>query len=206
MNPISAICNVYNEAEYIAEAFRLIRPYVDDFVVADQGSTDDTVEIASEFTDKIVRFPRVYYGYAYIHQAALLATHRWVMKIDPDERYDAEILDNLGRCIAQDADMVKFRIEYGGDSKSLVTRLWKKDRIIWTDSFDAVLCEMPGRTFSEYVWDHGKIVNLRSRESVPERYRIEGAKRLLARYGDTNVEPYNNYAAYYSMIVNGETV
>jgi len=201
MNPISVIVNVHNEEEYLEEAFGLLAPYVDDFVVVDQGSTDRTVEIARKFTNKILLFPRVYYSYAYIHQAALLANHEWVFKPDPDERYDTELLEKLGEYISWDnySDILAFRMIYGGDDLSSCPRLWRKSRVIWTDSFDAVAYNAENLVV-RHIDDGVRIRNLRTRESAGERYRIEGAKRLLARYGDTEVEPYKNYCAYYREI------
>jgi len=204
MNPISVVVNLYNEGEYLEESFTQLSAHVDEFVVIDQGSTDNTVEIARQFTDKVFLFPRVYYSYAYISQACLMARNEWVFKPDADERYDPKILDALPKMLEADNDMIQFRMEYGGDSESFVTRLWKKSRVLWTDSFDSVPCLLEGCTPSTYTWDHGKVVNLRTRESAPKRYRIEGAKRLLARYGDTEVEPYKNYCDYYRRIISGE--
>lgn len=199
MNPISVICNVYNEEEYIADAFDALMPYTDEFVVIDQGSTDATVKIAREYTEKVYRFPRVHYGYAYIHQAALMAENEWVLKCDPDERWDEELLKQFAALISMKPDIIRFHMEYGGDSLSLAARLWQKSKVLWTDSFDAVAYNEESLVILDI--EHGKITNLRTKESAPDRYRVEGARRMLARYGDTTVEPYANYCNYYKRII-----
>jgi len=201
MNPISAICNVYNEGEYLNDSFEHLSKHVDEFVVIDQGSTDNTVEIAREWTDKVYLFPRVYYGYAYIHQAALMARHEWVLKCDPDERWDDAALRMLPALMARKPDIVRFHVEYGGDALSFGARLWQKSRVLWTDSFDSGPIQ---EGVSILDAEDGLITNLRTRESAPERYRIEGARRLLARYGDTEVEPYKHFCEYYRQIISGE--
>lgn len=206
---ISAISVVHNEGEYLADAMEALDPYVDDFVVIDQASTDDTVAIARNWTDKVYLFPRVYYPYAYVHEAALMATHEWVLKMDPDERWDVELLEMLGDLIdeqnpdSSSPDIVAFRIWYGGDDKSHATRLWRKSRVIWTDSFDAAPYNVEDLVIKAIGGD-GRIRNLRTRESSAERYRLEGARRLLERYGDTEVEPYKNFCNYYRQILSGE--
>ena len=206
MNPISVLSVVHNEEEYIEEAFTLLKPHVDDFVVIDQESTDKTVEIARKFTDKVYLFPRVYYAYAYIHEAALVAKHEWVLKCDPDERWDIRLLNLFPSLIDEGCDIICAKMFYGDDDKSYVPRLWRKSKVIWTDSFDSVPYNLENYPLKVYTTDNGGILNLRSRESVMSRYRVEGAKRLLARYGDTNVDPYQHYCEYYRKIVKGESV
>lgn len=182
-----------------------MKGYVSEFVVIDQGSTDNTVEIAKQFTDKVYLFPRVYYPFAYMAHAALMARFEWVLKVDPDERWDTELLEQFTELIGpfRFPDMFCFRIWYGGDDKSYAARLWKKSKVLWTDSFDAIPYNAKNLRIVNDESD-GRIRNLRTRESSGERYRTEGARRLLARYGDTNVEPYKNFCKYYRAIIDGE--
>jgi len=205
-NLISALAVVHNEGEYLEESFSHLKDYVSEFVVIDQGSTDNTVEIARQFTDKVYLFPRVYYPFAYMAHAALMARWEWVLKVDPDERWDTQLLKRFGELIRplNFADMYCFRIWYGGDDKSHAARLWRKSKVLWTDSFDAI-------PYNEKELDvvkddsEGRIRNLRTRESSGERYRVEGSRRLLARYGDTEVEPYKHFCEYYRDIIAGES-
>lgn len=207
MNPISVITVVHNEEEYIEERFEQLRPYVDEFVVIDQGSTDKTVEIARQFTDKVYLFPRVYYMFAYMHQAALMARNEWVLNCAPDEVWDDQQLQMFESLILRDYDAIRFHVAYiDAPSDEPVTygfRLWKKGKMLWTDSYDPVPYNADSLRILD-VADCGKITNLRTRESSIERYRLEGAKRLLARYGDTTVEPYANFCAYYRDIIEGK--
>lgn len=199
MNPITAICNVHNEEKYIEESFNLLKPYVDDFVVIDQGSTDKTVEIAKQFTDKVYLFPQAFYSYAYIHQAALVAKHEWVVKIDPDERYDKCLLDSFGELIKQDYDVIKFRMVYWGDDKSINPRLWRKNKVIWTDSLDARIYNEEDLKVFEVP--EGVITNLRNYKDSINRYRLEASKRFLVKYGETKVPFYVEMCKYYKQII-----
>lgn len=205
MNPISVLAVVHNEEEYIEERFNEFKPYVDEFVVIDQASTDRTVEIAKRFTDKVFLFPRVYYMSGYMPHAALMAKNEWVLGCSPDEIWDKCLLERFGDFIAYDCDIVKFIIEYKNEDRKETEpngyRLWKRDKILWTDSFDAIPYNLEKLKISEVA--EGTIQNLRTRGSSIPRYRKEGAKRLLARYGDTDVEPYANYCKYYKDIIEG---
>lgn len=207
MNPISVISVVHNEAEYLAERYRELQPYVDEFVVIDQGSTDDTVKVARQFTHKVFLFPRVYYMFAYMAHAALMARNEWVLQCSPDEEWDGELLGMLGNLILRGYDAVRFPVVYADtppdDPICYGFRLWRRGMVLWTDSYDAVPYNLDSLRVLD-VPEHGRILNLRTRESAIERYRMEGAKRLLARYGDTDVEPYANFCAYYHQIIEGK--
>ena len=47
---------VKNEARCLARCLRSVRAVVDEIIVADTGSTDDTVKIAGDFGAKVIRF------------------------------------------------------------------------------------------------------------------------------------------------------
>ena len=204
MNPISVLLVVHNEEGLIGDALNLLKPYVDEFVVIDQESTDRTVEIARQFTDKIYLFPRVYYQMAYIHEAALMARNEWVLKCDPDERWDKTLLIMLSLLIVKPYDVFRFRMLCDGDDRTFCQRLWRKSKVIWTDSFDPLIYNSDKLRILDVP--EGKIENLHSRASAIDRYRREGARRLIERYGDTNVEPYKNYVKYYKEIIGGKSV
>lgn len=205
MNPISVIAILHNEEEYLEERFNLLKPFVDEFVVLDQESTDRTVEIARQFTDKIYLFPRIYYLSGYMPHVALMAKNEWVLACAPDERWDPALLEMLPSLILQDCDLFGFAVVYADEPAPTETtrgfRLWRRDRILWTDSFDAIPYGLENLKIQNV--DGGIITNLKSRKSAISRYRREGAKRLLARYGDTKVEPYANFSTYYREIVAG---
>ncbi len=210
MNPISVIAVVHNEEQYIGDRFGELSEYVDEFVVIDQESTDRTVEIARQFTDKVYLFPRVYYMSGYMPHVALMAKNEWVIGCSPDEQWDPALLKQLPDLICQDADMFLFPVVYGDEElppPEKITygfRLWRRDKVLWTDSFDATPYNLDKLKVVKV--GGGVIRNLRTRESGMKRYRIEGAKRLLHRYGDTKVEPYANYCKYYQDIIDGASL
>jgi len=56
MTKISVALIVRDEANTIAKCLTSVRAYVDETIVVDTGSTDDTQQIVPQFTDKIFDF------------------------------------------------------------------------------------------------------------------------------------------------------
>jgi glycosyltransferase involved in cell wall biosynthesis len=83
MKTLSAIIIVKNEAENIARCLASL-DFVDEIVVLDSGSDDDTVEICRRFTDKV--FITDWPGFGPQKNRALArAQGEWVLSIDADE-------------------------------------------------------------------------------------------------------------------------
>lgn len=201
-NTISVVSVVHGEEQYLEDAFNQFKPYVDDFVVIDQESTDRTVEIAKKFTNKILVFPRVYYPFAYYSHACLLANHEWVIKCDPDERWDDGLLTQLQDLATSNADLCLFHMDVNGNKEGLHCRMWRKNKVIWTDSLDPAPYNIENLVVKEVTG--GYLRNLRELNS--KRYRKEAARRLLVRYGDTKIPIYVERCKYYQDIVDGTRI
>jgi glycosyltransferase involved in cell wall biosynthesis len=90
---ISAIVITFNEEQNIGAALESLR-WADEIVVVDSESTDRTVEIARQYTDKIIvrRWP----GYsAQKNFAASEARHDWIFSLDADERVSEELSSEI---------------------------------------------------------------------------------------------------------------
>ena len=96
---VSAIVVCFNEEDNIRDCLESLR-WCDEIVVVDSFSTDRTVEICRDYTDRI--FQRQWNGYreqkAFAHSQS---TREWVISVDADERVPpelrAEILEELSR-------------------------------------------------------------------------------------------------------------
>src|SRR5262245_32668267 len=78
-----------NEADNIARALESVA-WADELIVVDAESTDDTVSIAKQFTDRIV--VRAWPGYVdQKNYAASLAGNDWILSVDADERVTPEL-------------------------------------------------------------------------------------------------------------------
>jgi hypothetical protein len=93
MPRISVIIITKNESSLIANCLESVK-WADEIIVLDSGSTDNTVEIAKEYT------PLVYVtdwpGYGIQKQRALeKATGEWVLNIDADEEVTESLKNKL---------------------------------------------------------------------------------------------------------------
>ena len=95
---ISVILITKNEAALIRQALDSVA-WADEIVVVDSGSTDGTVEICREYTDKV--FVTDWPGFGTQKNRALdLATCDWVLSIDADEQVTPELAQEIRTTIA----------------------------------------------------------------------------------------------------------
>lgn len=86
---ISATVITLNEEHNIADALKSLA-WADEIIVVDSESTDHTVEIARQFTERI--FVRPWPGYAQQKNfAAEQAANNWIFNLDADERISSEL-------------------------------------------------------------------------------------------------------------------
>jgi len=86
---ISAFIVCCNEEKQIERCLKSIA-WCDEVIIIDSGSTDNTIEICKQYTDKI--FYRKWTGFKEQKEYGLsLCTQKWVLNIDADE----EVSDNL---------------------------------------------------------------------------------------------------------------
>jgi glycosyltransferase involved in cell wall biosynthesis len=96
-----------NEADRLRGALESVA-WADEIVVVDSGSSDETVSIAREHTDRVVSRPWPGYG-AQKNVAASLATHDWVLSIDADERVTPDLAQAIQRTLAREPDAAAYR-------------------------------------------------------------------------------------------------
>jgi glycosyltransferase involved in cell wall biosynthesis len=83
--------------------------WADELIVVDSESTDDTVAIARQHTDRIV--VREWAGYpAQKNFAASLASHDWILSLDADERITPALAAEIQRTLQAAPDHQGFRI------------------------------------------------------------------------------------------------
>jgi glycosyltransferase involved in cell wall biosynthesis len=138
---VSAIIVCFNEEENIRACLESVA-WCDEIVVVDSHSTDRTLEIARQFTDRV--FVRNWPGYREQKQFALdQARHEWVLNLDADERVSPELRGEIQRGLAAAApDLEGFwipRLVYylgrwwhrGGWYPDYRLRLFRRDKAWW---------------------------------------------------------------------------
>ncbi len=90
MNDLSIIMPVYNQEQYVADAINSIlnQTYKNfEFIIVDDGSTDNTAEIINSFNDPRIRFIKASHkGYlGALERASLEAKGKWLARMDSDD-------------------------------------------------------------------------------------------------------------------------
>ena len=140
MNKISVIVITKDEEKNIIDCLKSV-DWADEIIVVDSESTDRTVELARQFTDKI--FTRKWEGYVPQKRYALnLAGYEWVLSLDADERITPELKQEIlnltpgnfsGYKIRRKNFLLKKEITSCGWEKDYQLRLMKKDKTSFSD-------------------------------------------------------------------------
>lgn len=108
MPKLTATVITKNEGANLRAALTSVA-WVDEIVVVDCGSTDDTVAIAREFTSRVIVEPWPGYA-AQKNFAAQQASHDWILSLDADERLSAPLAAELQTLMAGTPDAHGYRI------------------------------------------------------------------------------------------------
>jgi len=82
--PLSAFVITYNEEDRLAKCLESLYKWVDDVVVVDSGSTDNTVKIAEKYGARVFTHPFKGYGQQK-RFAEDQCKHKWLFNLDADE-------------------------------------------------------------------------------------------------------------------------
>ncbi len=85
MVPISVCIITKNEEKNLDRCLSCIKDYPFEIIVADTGSTDNTVEIAKKYTDKVYHFDWINDFSAARNFSISKATNDWILVLDADE-------------------------------------------------------------------------------------------------------------------------
>jgi glycosyltransferase involved in cell wall biosynthesis len=100
MPRVSVYIIAFNEADKIEAALRSVT-WADEIVVADSASTDETVQIARRYTDRVLQVP--FEGFGRLRNTVLDAlTGDWIFSLDADERCTVAAGEEIRRLIAGD--------------------------------------------------------------------------------------------------------
>jgi len=99
--PTLAVCVIArNEEEFIGACLDSVRSHVDELIVVDTGSTDRTVELATERGARVEHFEWCD-DFAAARNVAIDAAHsEWILMLDADEELDTATVAGLRRRIA----------------------------------------------------------------------------------------------------------
>jgi (heptosyl)LPS beta-1,4-glucosyltransferase len=106
--PVSAIVITKNEADAIADALKSLA-WADEIIVVDAESTDSTVAIARQFTERV--YVRAWNGYVdQKNHAAALAAHDWIFSLDADERVTDDLSAEIRALLQSEPPVSAYRM------------------------------------------------------------------------------------------------
>lgn len=95
MNRISAVIISKNEERHIEQCIRSIESLVEEIIIIDSGSTDNTEKIARSF-EKVKFVPHNWEGYSKTkNYGNSLAKNNWILSIDSDEVLTEELAASI---------------------------------------------------------------------------------------------------------------
>lgn len=195
---ISAVINTWNEEKNLADCIATL-DFVDEIVVVDMESTDNTKKIAKQFSDKVFTHPYTGYVEPARNFAIAKATGPWILIVDADERVPASLASRL-RQIADDdsADFVRVPrknlvfgewLKYSRWWPDYNIRFFKKGYVTWSDAIhrppvtegnginldpepEFALIHHHYRTIDEYLNRLIRYTNQQAKELIDEGYKF----------------------------------
>ena len=161
---ISAVVITKNEADNIADCLESLS-WVDEIVIVDSGSTDETVAIAKQYTQKV--YVETWRGQgAQKNRAIELAAGPWILSIDADERIPARLAADIRQAIAGNPECafsVRRKNMYQGQWirhcgwwPDWVVRVFKKNRAHFSDHIihESIQTTLPVKKMSHAIVHH----------------------------------------------------
>lgn len=210
---ISAVTFVHNEGDKIGNALENLAPYVDEVLICDLESTDNTVDVAYNYTKNIYRVPHLLCGDSYKQFLTYTAKGDWLLWFYGDELFSKSFLESMRKFAdSQDYDAYQImRHEYRdgtrlmphgtSESPNYQNRFHRKGKGIFYS--ELVHAELHGQYRScplppEYWMEHRK-TNV---DQEIDNFRLYvWMNYLIWKYRDTKVEPYKTYIRSYRQII-----
>src|SRR5690554_2933333 len=184
MSSISAVLILKNEEQNLADCLQTL-DWVDEIVVLDSGSTDNTLEIAKSFGAKVfVREDWEGFG-EQRRRAQELASCDWIFMIDADERVTPELKQSIQKLIQGEPAIAAIArlswcfgdyIRYSGWYPKRVSRVYPRQLAHYNDSLV-----------------HEKLLN-------PNNLPVTNISGDLLHYTYDNVHQYLVKSAYYASL------
>lgn len=138
-HPLTVIVPCKNEQRNIRACIESFYTLADEILIADSGSTDDTLDIVKEF-DKVRIIQRQYVTSGDFKNWAIpQAKHDWVLIVDADERIPLELCREIelelsrgpsadGYWIGRNNHFMGHRLHFGDARTDRVLRLFQRER------------------------------------------------------------------------------
>lgn len=132
MNSISLCMIVKNEEDVLDRCLSSVRDIVDEIVIVDTGSTDNTKGIANKYTDKVFDFQWINDFSAARNYSFSKATKDYILWLDADDvilKEDIEKFLKLKGSLNENVDVVMMKYNTGFDEDGKVTFSYFRERL-----------------------------------------------------------------------------
>lgn len=206
MITVSLCMIVKNEADILARCLDTVYRLMDEIIIVDTGSTDDTKAIAARYTDKLFDFTWVHDFAAARNFAFSKATGDYIYSADADEVLDEEnrrrFLD-LKQVLAEEVEIVQMyyanQLTHGtiyNYDRELRPKLFKRCRhFVWVDPIHETVRLEP------VIFDSDIEISHQPKESHTSR-DIRAFERLIGRNKGLSKRLHNLYAR--ELFISGE--
>lgn len=191
MTGLSVTVITKNEVNFIRACLDSVR-WADEIIVVDSGSTDGTVEICREYTDKIMLTDWPGFG-PQKNRALAMAKSEWVLSLDADEQVSPELKQEILSAMSFPEDHAAFdlprrssycgrRMRHGGWWPDYVTRLFRRGSARFSDDLvheRLVVDGRIGRLCEPLI--HAAFENLENVLETMDRYSTIGARMMHDR-------------------------
>ena len=133
MITLSLCMIVKNEHDTLSRCLECIKDIVDEIIIVDTGSTDDTKDIALKYTDKVYDFTWCYDFAKARNFSFSKATKDYIMWLDADDiilKEDQEKLKILKKILTPDIDMVFLKYNLNLDKNGIPALSFFRERIV----------------------------------------------------------------------------
>jgi glycosyltransferase involved in cell wall biosynthesis len=190
---LSAIVITRNEAHNLHDCLQSMKGLVDEIIVVDSQSTDDTVAIAQQHGAKVTQ-PADWPGFGPQKNRALdLATSDWVFSIDADERVTPELAAEIRRVLQTEESGLAYKlprlswycgkfIHHAGWQPDYVLRLFKRGTARFSDDLvhERVLTQHKVGALQHHLL-HYSYLNFSQVLSKVDAYSSASAQQAYAR-------------------------
>lgn len=192
MSTVSCYIIAFNEANKIGAAIESVRHWVDEVIVCDSHSTDDTARIAESLGARVVQID--FTGFGALRNTAIEACqHPWIFSLDADERCTPDARDEIlaiVRADHADAPMAYFMprqnhllgrwVRHSGwypDYRQ--PQLFRKGQLRYTldEVHEGFECQGPIGHLKHPIWQY-PFENLSQMLAKAQRYSTLGAEKL----------------------------
>ncbi len=192
-HPLTAIVPCKNERLHIRDCIESLLPIADEILVADSGSTDETLDIVAQIGGcRVIQREYIHSG-NFKNWAIPQASHQWVLILDADERVTNELADEIrallergpkkdGYWVYRLNHFMGYPVRHGDWGADCVLRMFRKDVSRYVGDTD----------HAEVVVSTGRVGGLKNRLMHYTTWSYDQTFTKITRYSTWQAKQWND--------------